>query len=97
MLFLDAKDYIIITLKTLVFTILLVLFLSISIFNVDFANYVCDITEIPRDLALTMTSLGFRNNMIVVLSVFEFGIFYFLYGKIKKTKLYNKFFEFLIN
>ena len=97
MLFLDAKDYIIITLKTLVFTILLVLLLSISIFNVDFANYVCDITEILRDLALTMTSLGFRNNMIVVLSVFEFGIFYFLYGKIKKTKLYNKFFEFLIN
>ena len=97
MLFLGAKDYIIITLKTLVFTILLVLLLSISIFNVDFANYVCDITEIPRDLALTMTSLGFRNNMIVVLSVFEFGIFYFLYGKIKKTKLYNKFFEFLIN
>lgn len=44
MLFLDAKDYIIITLKTLVFTILLVLLLSISIFNVDFANYVCDIT-----------------------------------------------------
>ena len=87
MLFFDAKDYIIITLNTLVFTRLLVLLLPIRSFNVDFANYVCDITEIPRDLALTMTSLGFRNNMIVVLSVFEFGIFYFLYGKIKKNKI----------
>lgn len=101
MFYLSAKDYIIIALKSFALSVLFVsLFLGFIFLikmNFDFANYVCDITEIPRDLALTVMSLGFRNNMVVVLSVFELGIVYFLFGKLKKTKLYNKVYEILAN
>ena len=101
MYYLDTKDLIVIALKSLILSIIIVSLIVGSAFliksNFDFANYVCDITKIPRDLSLTVMSLGFRNNMVVLLSVFEFGIVFYLYGKLKNTKIYKRVYEIFVN
>lgn len=89
-MYLDFKDYIRITLKSLLATIIVVPFLLGICFliktNIDFAYYISDTNGIPRDLALIAMSLGFANNIIVLMSVFEFGVIYYLFGKLKKQK-----------
>ena len=101
MYYLDLKERAIIVFKSflskifIVFLILALLFL-VKV-NFDFSNYVCDITKIPRGLTLTVMSLGFRNNMVVVLTVLELLIFCYIFGMIKKTKIYIKFYEIFVN
>lgn len=43
----------------------------LSSFNLTIANAICKITDIPYDLALTIMSAGFGNNIIILLSILE--------------------------
>lgn len=101
MFYLDYKDFLIIVIKSFVLSIIIVsLVIGISFllkFNYDLANYVCSITKIPQNLAITPVSLGFRNNLIVVISLSQLGIIYYIYEKLKITCIYKKIYNFLIN
>lgn len=65
--------------------------------NINFAYYISDVTNIPRDLSFTMVSAGFANNIIILSSVFEFGIGCWLINKLTKTKLFNNIKNFIEN
>ena len=101
MYYLDLKERAIIIFKSFVSALFIVLpilgFIFLVKANFDFSDYVCNITKIPRDLTLTVMSLGFRNNMVVVLTVLELLIFCYIFGMIKKTKIYIKFYEIFVN
>ena len=101
MYYLDFKDYIHIVLKSLLATLIIVpLFIGICFLvktNIVFSYFGCDLCDIPRDLAISVMSMGFANNMIFLLSVFEFGVIYYLFTKIKMTKIYTIVWEFMTN
>lgn len=101
MYYLDFKDYVRIVLKSLLVSLIIVpLFLGICFLvktNIDFSYFVCDLCDIPRDLAISVMSIGFANNMIFLLSVFEFGVIYYLFNKIKNSKFYTIVWEFMTN
>lgn len=101
MYYLDFKDYVRIVLKSLLATLIIVpLFFGICFLiktNIDFSYFVCDSCDIPRDLAISVMSMGFANNMIFLLSVFEFGVIYYLFNKIKNSKFYTIVWEFMTN
>ncbi len=65
--------------------------------NINFAYYISDVTNIPRDLSFTMVSAGFANNIIILSSVFEFGLGCWLINKLTKTKLFNNIKNFIEN
>ena len=65
--------------------------------NINFAYYISDELEIPRDLSLTIMSAGFANNIIILLSVFEFAIGFWLVYKIANTTLFQNVKDFVIN
>ena len=108
MYYLDFKDYVRIVLKSLLASLIIVpIFLGICFLiktNIDFSYFVCDSCDIPRDLAISVMSMGFANNMIFLLSVFEFGVIYYLFNKIKRLQtlyyclgIYDKFMKWVIN
>ena len=101
MYYLDFKDYVRIVLKSLLASLIIVpIFLEICFLiktNIDFSYFVCDSCDIQRDLAISVMSMGFANNMIFLLSVFEFGVIYYLFNKIKNSKLYTIVWEFMTN
>lgn len=48
---------------------------------------------IPYDMALTVTSLGFVNNIMVVFTVFDLIIFGVIVNKLNKYKTMNRLFN----
>lgn len=100
---LDFFDWILILFTSLIKTIIVVciglFFANMIIFNYSLGISLADITGIPYDLALSMTSLGFVNNITVVSTVFEIIIIGVIINKlngIKKVNLiFNSFYEFM--
>lgn len=52
--------------------------------------------DIPKDLALTVFSPGITIEIAIVMFVVEITIFYFVLKNLKRTKLFNYFYELLI-
>lgn len=98
---LDLEDYARVIIKSLILTFICAMFLFGAYYlirlNINVAYYISDITGIPRDLELTVMSAGFANNIIILLTTFEFGIIIYLVNKITNTKIYNNVAEFVIN
>lgn len=44
---------------------------ELALYNYDFSMNVCGVLDIPKDLAITPFSLGFGNNLTVVVTFFE--------------------------
>lgn len=98
---LTIGDFIRIVVKSLLLTMIIAplfigLFYLIHI-NVDFAYYISDITNIPRDLALSVMSAGFANNIIILSTVFEIGLIIWLFNKISHTGIYKNIKYFIIS
>lgn len=95
------KDIIRVIIKTIILTVIFVpLFIGIVYLlnsNINFAYYISDTLDIPRDLSLTVMSAGFANNIIILMTVFEFGFGFWLVNKITKTTVYDNIKEFVIN
>ena len=51
--------------------------------------------NIPKDLALTIVSLGMAINVCIVLFVFELVGLYFMVKILRKNKIFDSFCEFL--
>ncbi len=95
------RDYVSIILKTLILTLIFAPLLIGAFYlmnsNVNFAYYISDVLDIPRNLSLTVMSAGFANNIIILMTVFEFGFAIWLGNKITKTELYDNVKKFVIN
>lgn len=95
------RDYIGIIVKTLIltliFTPLLIGLFYLMNSNINFAYYISDVLDIPRDLSLTITSVGFANNIIILMTVFELGFVFWIVNKITNTTIYDNVKEFIIN
>ncbi|MBR3524134.1 MAG: hypothetical protein IKN87_05595 [Bacilli bacterium] len=80
----------------LISPILLLIFYLVKM-DFRFATYVCKICNILEDLAITVMSPGFANNIIILSLVFEFGLGCWLITKLTKTKLFNNIKNFIEN
>lgn len=82
---LTVEDFIRIVVKSILLTMIIAplfigLFYLIHI-NIEFAYYISDITNIPRDLTLSVASAGFANNIIILSTVFEVRLIIWLFNK----------------
>ena len=76
----ELKDYVI---KGLICIVVLGVVSFLIKENIDIANLLCKRLDIPKDLSITVISPGFFIEVIIVLSVLEFGIIYYCYSYIK--------------
>ena len=89
----SSTDILKILCKSVIFT--LVFFVAICFgsnlikFDIDIANALCTSLEIPKDLALTMMSPGFFNEIVILLVVFETITIAYFVNKLSKN---NKWF-----
>lgn len=97
----DLKDYVTILIKSLfmisLFVICMYVISNVMEFNYNFANYISDISGIPRDMAISITSAGFANNITILMTIIESGLFLYFISKIEKTHVYKKVREIIIN
>lgn len=97
----DFKDFAYSVLKVILIVVVVVSFFAgvyylINI-NINFAYNISDALDIPRDLSLTVMSAGFVNNIIILMTVFEFGFGIWLFTKITNTKIYENIREIITN
>lgn len=87
----DFEDLARIVLKGFIISFFVVSLLigSYYLININFniAYNISDTLKIPRDLSLTVMSAGFANNVMILLTFFEFGSAIWIYSKIANTKL----------
>lgn len=95
------SDYVSIVLKSIVLSLLcLPIIIGITYlieFNFNIANYISNVSGIPSDMSISMMSLGFANNIVVLLSAVEFGLCVYFYDKIANTTVYKKVETFIAN
>lgn len=63
-------------LETLIIMCGIILVANLIKYNYDLAIRFCDANNIPGDLALTMTSMGFANNLTFALTIIGIFVFY---------------------
>ena len=97
----DFRDYVGVVLKSIILTLVIAPLIIGGVYlvysNINIAYYISDTLNIPRDLSITAMSAGFANNIIILLTVFEFGFGVWLINKITKTTVYDNVKEFVIN
>ncbi len=83
-------------LKTIIVVGCLIVIMNLIFFNHSLGISIADSMEIPHDLALTVTSFGFVNNITVVFTVLELGFIVFVLSKFKiVNNIFNFAFDFL--
>lgn len=95
-MYLSFKDICFIILKSLTLSLIFVGMFSLFCFNYSLGVNYCEIMDIPKDLALTVFSPGIAIEIAIVMFVVEITIFYFVLKNLKRTKLFNYFYELLI-
>lgn len=76
----ELKDYVI---KGIICIVVLGVVFFLIKENIFIANLLCKRLDIPKDLSITAISPGFFIEVIILLSVLEFGIIYYCYSYIK--------------
>ena len=76
----ELKDYVI---KGIICIVVLGVVFFLIKENIFIANLLCKRLDIPKDLSITVISPGFFIEVIILLSVLEFGIIYYCYSYIK--------------
>lgn len=100
---LDFSDYLYIVcisiVKTIIIFIGVFLLSNLIIYNHSLGISIADTMQIPYDLALTINSLGFVNNITVVFTVFELIFIGIIISRLNKYrtihKLFNRFSYFM--
>lgn len=96
-MYLTFKDFLFICIKsmfiTLVFTIIFIGLLNLVNLNIQFANYFCEITHIPKDFAITVMSPGYANEIVILLTVFQMGILLYIINVIIKNPILCNLYE----
>lgn len=92
-MYLSFRDVGIILIKTLFIALLFVCIFNLVEVNIHIAEYICQITNIPKDLSLTIVSAGFANNIVIVLLMLEVGLILYIINKISKISFVSSFLE----
>lgn len=96
MYYYDFKDFLYIVLTSIVKTMIYLMFTfiiyGIILFNHSLGISIADSMSIPYDMDLTITSLGFVNNVTVVFTVFELIFIGYIISKLNKNKRMNRLF-----
>ncbi len=94
-MYLDFKDICLIIFKSLVWTIVICLFLGLCIFNYNLGVAFCNYMNIPKDLALTIMSPGIAIEVCIILFIFELVGLYFIIKFLRINKYIDNFCDFL--
>ena len=96
MYYYDFKDFLYIVLtsivKTMIYLMIFFIIFEMIIFNHSLGISIADSMGIPYDLALTIMSLGFVNNVTVVFTVLELIFIGYIISKLNKNKRMNQLF-----
>jgi len=82
--YLGFRDFCIYVVKSLVFTLIILCFTGISIFNYKVAIEFCVLLNIPKDFSLTIISPGMAIDVAIILLVIEVIIIAYVIFKCKK-------------
>lgn len=66
-------------------------------FNFNIADYISYISGIPRDMAISIASFGFVNNIVILMSVIETVLCIYISYKIVNTSTYKNIKNFMLN
>ena len=94
-MYLSFKDICLCVLKALILTLIFVALIGLIMFDYKIGIYYCDLMNIPRDLALSVMSLGMAINITIIMFVIEIIVLYFIIKKLKRIQLFNNICEFL--
>lgn len=94
---LDFFDYLYIVCTSIIKT-MIIFFCCFLIYNLVMYNHglgisIADNMQIPYDLALTVTSLGFVNNIMVVFTVIDLILIGVIINQLNKNKTINRLFN----
>lgn len=93
----DCRNFIYILFLTLIKTmiIFLLVFMSyeIIIFNHSLGESIANVCKIPYDLSLTVTSMGFVNNVTVVFTSFEMLCIGYIIFCLREIRLLRRIFN----
>ena len=101
MLYLVFEDWLHIIAKssflTLIFTPLILGTFYLVKLNYEFSLFICNLTDISYDLRLTVTSLGFGDEIVLIMTLTEIIFLTCLFYKLKKTRLCKSIYKFFSN
>ncbi len=93
----DLSDYLYIVcisiVKTIIILIGALLLSNLIMYNHSLGISIADTMEVPYDMALTINSLGFVNNITVVFTVFELIFIGIVINRLNKYKTMNRLFN----
>lgn len=96
MYYLDFKDYVFIVftsmLKTIIIFSFVFLIIGLGMYNHSLGISIANFMNIPYDMALTVNSLGFVNNVAVVFTVIDLIVVGSIINQLNKYRTINKIF-----
>ncbi|MBO5096075.1 MAG: hypothetical protein J6B98_04295 [Bacilli bacterium] len=101
MYYLDFEDFIVILFKSIIFSIIITALIIGGMYLIDvnfnFANYICNVTQIPYNLTLSVAGAGFGNDIFILMTVAEAGILGYLVYEVMQTRIYKTIYKFVVN
>ena len=79
-MYLSFKDICLCVLKALILTLIFVALIGLIMFDYKIGINYCDLMNIPRDLALSVMSLGMAINITIIIFIFTRNIMYFFHN-----------------
>lgn len=92
-MYLTLKDLFRMFFNSLLITLVVALFITLISRNIEFANYLCNTMNIPKDFAITIVSPGFANEIVILSTISELGIILYIYFKIINNKRIMDFYD----
>lgn len=96
--YLDFWDYIVIVLTSIIKTMIIFLIANfvvhLGMYNHSLGEIIANSMNIPHDLALTINSLGFVNNIAVIFTVIELILIGSIIYQLNKYRLMNRIFSY---
>lgn len=97
---LDFDDYLYIVcnsiIKSIIITFGIFILSNLIKYNHDLGIFIADNMQIPYDFALTINSLGFVNNIMLVFTMLELIFIGIIINKLDKNKIINRLFSYLL-
>lgn len=94
---LDFFDYLYIVcvsvLRTMIIFICAYLLFNLFMYNRSLGISIADNMQIPYDLCLTVTSLGFVNNIMVIFTIFDLIILGIVINQLSKYRITHRLFN----
>lgn len=94
-MYISLKDFTIAILKALIWTFIIVILSKLLFINYNIGVAYCNFMNIPKDLTLTIMSIGMANEICLLLFVVELIILYLIVKNLKKIRYIDYFIDFI--